>query len=440
MTPRLHMPYLLGLVLAILLTAFLASCSTGSLLRTSKATAGARGVPYSLPRSVLKLTMDVTRVTQPSPGFSVSLSSEVLTVPDRSRSYLLEHRTSAAREDDVKIATTADGLLTTIVAHTDDKAIDMVKALAGGAAGVARLFAGMPGGMRAAAFVDGGASEETVLGPLVGRHEILVPLTSQASWSAVDEAFVVVNDLRPFPSTDQVRFKVILMPAGMAAGDSNRPAHLKVDEPSALPVDGVLVAARSPVLFRAVVEIGPVAGPFGFAFVQQLAGIPDYSPVVTLDFERARFVKTTYSSKFENGVLTSFDTNRPSSGLAIASAPLDIAKEILKVPAEILQLKFDISSKEKQLVESETALAKSVAASTPDTSKELQDSAITQNNLEAAYYAALEDVAVAQLAFNNAAPNEKPQAKKAYIQAASAANNAAIAAGFPPPYNLAALP
>jgi hypothetical protein len=437
------MPYILGLVLVILLMAFLASCSTGSLLRTSKAEAGAKGVPYSLPRSVLKLTLDVARVTQPRSGFNVSLSSEVLTVPDRSRSYLLQHRTSAAREDDVKIATTADGLLTTIVAHSDDKAIDMVKALAGGAAGVAQLFAGVPGEVRAAGFVGGGASEESVLGPLVGKHEIFVPLTSQATWSATDRAFVVVEDFTPFPSapfTDQIRFKVLLMPAGMSADDSGHPPHLTVNEPSALPVDGVLVAARSPVLFRSVVEIGPAAGPFGFAFVQQLAAIPDYSPVVTLDYDRARFVKTTYSSKFDNGVLTSFDTNRPSSGLAIASAPLVIAKEILRVPAEILQLKFDISSKEKQLVESEAELAKSVAASNPDTAKELQDSAIKQNNLEAAYYAALEDVAVAQMAFNNAATNEKPQAKKAYIQAASAANNAAIAAGFPPPYNLAALP
>lgn len=434
------MPYLLGLVVALLLVSVLAACSTGSLLRTDKATSGAKGVPYSLPRSVLKLTLDVSRVTQPKAGFSVSLASEVLTVPDRERSYVLKHRTSAGREDDVKIATTSDGLLTTIVAHTDDKSIEMVKALAGGAAGVARILAGAPAAMQAAGFIDDGQTQEDVLGPLVGKHEILVPLTDKAEWSQTDRAFVVVSDLEPFASTDQVRLKVLLLPSGMAANASTPPIPLEVDAPSSLPADGVLVAARSPVVFRAQIDFGASGNTFGHAFVQQFASIPDYSPVLMLDYDRARFVKTTYSSKFEDGVLTNFDANRPSSGLAIASAPLGIAKEILKVPAEILQLKFNISSAEKQLVDSEAALAKSVAAAAPDTAKQQQETAIAQNNLAAAYYAALEDVSIAQAAYNSAPANEKPQAKKAYIQAANAANNAAIAAGLAPPFNLAALP
>lgn len=437
-----NFPFLVGLAVALAFLVVLGSCSTGSLLRTDKAASGAKGIPYSLPRSVLKVTMVVARSAEPDPTFRVSLSGEVLTVPDQERTYVLQHQTSATREDDVKIRTNPDGLLESVVVHTDDKSVDVVKALAGGAAGVARIFAGAPGPSLLANSNIGKSSASEVLGPLVGKHEIFVPLERQANWSGEDGMFVVASDFAPFPSASEVHLRVLLRPAGMAPDDVAAQAQdgLRIDLPCTLPTNGLLIATRKPALIRAELKISSGAQTYGSADVQFLALIPDYAPVVALEFDRASFVKTTYATTFKDGVVTSFETNRPSSALALAAAPLDVAKEILRVPAEILQLKFNVTKAEGQLVDAESALAKSIAESTPDPVQEAQDSAIAKNNFEAAYYAALQDVVLAKAAFDNAPAEEKPQAKKAYIHAASAANNAAIAAGFAPPYNLAALP
>lgn len=84
-------------------------------------------------------------------------------------------------------------------------------------------------------------------------------------------------------------------------------------------------------------------------------GLPNRSPTYVMPLERWAFVRTTHDVKLENGVFKSITTERPSSALALASAPLDIAKAALTAVAEVVQLKVDLSGKEKALAEAKVA-------------------------------------------------------------------------------------
>lgn len=86
-----------------------------------------------------------------------------------------------------------------------------------------------------------------------------------------------------------------------------------------------------------------------------LFGLPNRSPTFVMPLERWAFVKTTHDVKLEAGVFKSITTERPSSALAVASAPLDVAKGVLGAVAEVVQLKVDLSGQEKALAEARIA-------------------------------------------------------------------------------------
>ena len=91
-------------------------------------------------------------------------------------------------------------------------------------------------------------------------------------------------------------------------------------------------------------------------------GLPNNSPTFVMPVERWAFVKTTHNVKFEGGVFKSITTERPSSALAVASAPLDVAKGVFGAVSEVLQLKIDLSGKEKALADAKVAEIASEAA------------------------------------------------------------------------------
>ena len=82
-----------------------------------------------------------------------------------------------------------------------------------------------------------------------------------------------------------------------------------------------------------------------------LFGLPNRSPTFVMPLERWAFVRTTHDVKLEAGVFKSITTERPSSALAVASAPLDIATGVLGAVAQVVQLKIDLSGKEKALAD-----------------------------------------------------------------------------------------
>jgi len=84
-------------------------------------------------------------------------------------------------------------------------------------------------------------------------------------------------------------------------------------------------------------------------------GLPNRSPTFVLPLERWAFVKTSHDVKLEDGVFKSVTTDRPSSALAVAAAPVAAASAVLAAAAQILQLKVDLSGKETALANAKVA-------------------------------------------------------------------------------------
>jgi hypothetical protein len=85
------------------------------------------------------------------------------------------------------------------------------------------------------------------------------------------------------------------------------------------------------------------------AINQITLALPNKSPVLSIDLNRARFVQKITNLKFNDGVLTEVDIKKPSEALSLVSIPLDILTEVAKLPAELIQLKFNISTESEKL-------------------------------------------------------------------------------------------
>ena len=90
--------------------------------------------------------------------------------------------------------------------------------------------------------------------------------------------------------------------------------------------------------------------------------LPNRSPTFALPLERWAFVKTTHDVALDGGVFKSITTERPSSALAVAAAPVQAASAVLGAVAQVVQLKFDLSGKEKALADARVAEINAKAA------------------------------------------------------------------------------
>lgn len=95
----------------------------------------------------------------------------------------------------------------------------------------------------------------------------------------------------------------------------------------------------------------PANKPYEIANQASSILIPDCSPIVKIPLTRAPLGKTKLSLTLNQGILTDYHAEHPSTTLEIVKVPLNISEALVKLPAEILQLKIDYSSKAQALVE-----------------------------------------------------------------------------------------
>jgi hypothetical protein len=82
--------------------------------------------------------------------------------------------------------------------------------------------------------------------------------------------------------------------------------------------------------------------------------LPQQKPMF-YPINRGSFVDQKTELKFEKGVLSSVEFDKPSEVLAVAEFPLEIVKSVVSLPTELIQLKFNYSSENKKLLESQKA-------------------------------------------------------------------------------------
>ena len=100
--------------------------------------------------------------------------------------------------------------------------------------------------------------------------------------------------------------------------------------------------------------------------------LPQSGPIAFVPATASAFVKTTSNMKFQNGMLTNWDSNRPSELAEIVRAPGRAINAGFGAISKVLQLKIDTSGKEKELsiagrnalaeTEKNVALTKCIAA------------------------------------------------------------------------------
>jgi len=86
--------------------------------------------------------------------------------------------------------------------------------------------------------------------------------------------------------------------------------------------------------------------------------LPNEAPTAYIPVKSAAFVKTINDVKFDNGMIKSWTTDRPSEVLEIVRLPIKILSAIVSVPAEILKLRIDLSSQDTSLAEKQIAQLK----------------------------------------------------------------------------------
>ncbi len=97
-------------------------------------------------------------------------------------------------------------------------------------------------------------------------------------------------------------------------------------------------------------------------FDTALIFMPNASPISKVDFKAGMFVTSKHDVTFENGMLTSKSSNRPSEALGLVSIPLDVAKGVVGVLTEFIQLKINYVSNNETLATKEKALIEALQA------------------------------------------------------------------------------
>lgn len=256
-----------------------------------------------------------------------------MAVGDTAHTYALQRSGNVFTTDNVTVTVDpSTGLLTAIDVKSDDKTIPAIvklisarKAEAADAASPVVVFRGL---------FDPGWTELQV-----------TDFNKRLSATAQAHAQRLKSDSGcKAPATDDSCKNILALDALLAA------------TPFAVAVEGATGPARAPAdcsvgfCYRMnVPHVVTLSGPGSSN--SALFGLPNRSPTFVMPLERWAFVRTTHDVKLEAGVFKSITTERPSSALAVASAPLDIATGVLGAVAQVVQLKIDLSGKEKALAD-----------------------------------------------------------------------------------------
>ena len=79
--------------------------------------------------------------------------------------------------------------------------------------------------------------------------------------------------------------------------------------------------------------------------------LPNKAPIVSLDIERASFVKNSVKLHFEDGTLVSVAYNKPSQLAGLIQIPVDLANTLLSAPNNVLTLRYQNMDTDKRVID-----------------------------------------------------------------------------------------
>jgi hypothetical protein len=264
------------------------------------------GLTYSLPQSIVTITGTIDGGT---PTIKVNTSY----VPDSDASFRMRYRGGLLSADDVKVGVSG-GLLSSADTSFEDKTGQILITLAKTAATAAQLTLTevKPSLLPPASTTGFPFSNQYTLPELANLHSIPhvklngLPLTIQVS---PDDALMRSSNYKCSYSVCFRHQRTIELLV------SGHPQHIVVADERPIATEGVNLLSETLITRQTILA-------------------------------------------FDQGFLTQIEVKKPSTGLAIVSLPLDIAKAILSVPAELIQFKVDYSSKQETLASQDASAAK----------------------------------------------------------------------------------
>jgi hypothetical protein len=345
----------------------LAACSTSPAVRTTHLRGDITspvtgGVTYYLPKRVLKLgvwetrevvtnTIDLNKVevVEGEPRHFATIL-EIQTVPDRNYLMRLTHEPSAAFHDNVQVTVTTQGMLKEVATKFKDEGPAIVAKLAE----LATLLAQAPTALAAPSPKAAVGSVSYEVRTRLLRTLIVDPTdASSHQWT-----------LAPYG----IRLSAQPLPAGAEACctlDEQEPCEPLCAESG--------VCYRPVIPYQVTIQPGGVATsgsafelPDGF---EEVVLLPNRSPIVCLPIDRTPFVESEFRATFEEGLLTSVHSDKPSEILGFLEIPIRVAKAIVGIPGELLQFRVTHYDRVQKAAAGEQAAFKAIE----DLSKARQD-------------------------------------------------------------------
>lgn len=86
--------------------------------------------------------------------------------------------------------------------------------------------------------------------------------------------------------------------------------------------------------------------------------VPNASPPAYFPLRASPFVTTHHDLGFDNGILTSVESDRPSELLRVAALPWDVAAATIAAVTQLIQLKVDYTKTDVGLITQQVELLK----------------------------------------------------------------------------------
>lgn len=355
----------LACVAALLL---LTACSSDAILQSrhipATQTTPLAGVSYYLPKKVLTVSVWQFKGTKLTPAFDANgaplldpagqplmvrkmntfatLDSEAI-IPDLRHQFLIEPQWDKASDDLVQVDLTENGLLTAVRGRAEDKRADIVSELAKLASLLIRGPAPIPGGaMR-------GLNDKDPTRPR---------LIASFSFDPVDPV-------------DRERVSAQLQSLGVTlelTKQSDCPTATSGAECcTTCTSTSPGIYYRLPLPYRLRLSPGGVFRQGGYLGAQPTGEweyldhglertvlLPNEAICLYVPVDRRRFVTSQTAMTFDQGMLRSVTTDKPSELLGFVKIPVDVASQLLAVPSELLTIRIQQKTQEAELANAET--------------------------------------------------------------------------------------
>lgn len=282
---------------------------------------------YSLPRGIIEV-----KIENETNSTRLKITTTAEHVADPVGRYWVALQPSPLAHDKFVVEVNKKGLLSSAKSDNADKIAEIAKIIAQIATESAKIGAGFR-----SAGVSNWVEDRISIDPFApaprgreqkGRGGALEPLHARVRYSGrVSNAAISVTqpDGSPLPYYTRQQIEAAAQQcAGSLCSRFLRPVKIAVHVP-------------------------------GISHSEAVVLVPDPVAVISHEIRRSACVSRVSELKFDDGVLTKFDLNKPSEIEGCLKVPLEVVKEFASLPIAVLTYQSDLLLKEKAVIDAERA-------------------------------------------------------------------------------------